>query len=212
MKNKASSIVAVIGDLVGSRQQASRSQAQTALLDALAVANEWVTALQPLESTIGDEFQGVYDCVESAATAVLLVRLALPEEMDCRAGIGRGPIEIVGTSRYGLTQDGPAWWSARDAIVDVKEGERRLPGLRTTVAEGDAWMNSYLMTRDAIVTGFDGRQRRLALGVLQGSTRADLARIEGISASAVSQSLRRSGAAAVLESVGVLTGSTGANR
>ncbi len=205
-------MVAVIGDLVGSRQQTSRAGVQAALIEALAAANDLVPARQRLETTIGDEFQGVYDSVEAAATAVLLVRLALPEEVDCRAGIGRGPIEIVGTSRYGLTQDGPAWWSARDAIVGVKEGERRLPGLRTAVAEGDAWMNSYLMTRDAIVTGFDGRQRRLALGVLRGSTRAHLAQVEGISASAVSQSLRRSGAAAVLESVDVLVGPTGEGR
>lgn len=209
MKNKASFLVAVIGDLVGSRQQTSRAQTQEALIGALTTANDLVPARQPLETTIGDEFQGVYDSVEVAATAVLLVRLALPEDLDSRAGIGRGPIEIVGASRYGLTQDGPAWWSAREAIVGVKEGERRVPGLRTAVAEGEAWMNSYLMTRDSIVTGLDGRQRRLVLGVLQGSTRAQLAEIEGISASAVSQSLRRSGAAAVIESVGVLSRSVG---
>lgn len=209
MKNMTSSsrVVAVIGDLVGSRRQASRSDVQAALAVALRQANDVVPAVQPLEDTIGDEFQGAYDTIEAACLAALLVRLALPEELDSRVGIGVGSIEIVGESRYGLTQDGPAWWSAREAIVDVKSGERRVPGLRTQVAgsqEGRGWMNAYLLNRDAIVTRFDARQRRLALGVLTGLTRTQLAETEGISASAVSQSLRRSGASALIESVQVL--------
>lgn len=208
--------VAVIGDLVGSRHQPSRGEVQSALVTALASANALVPGRQALAPTIGDEFQGVYDTVAAASTAALLVRLALPEELDARAGLGVGAIQIVGESDYGLTQDGPAWWSAREAVVEVKRDERRLPGLRTAVAHArgretaqtpedqEMWMNAYLATRDAVVTRLDGRQRRLVLGVLQGLTRADLADREGISASAVSQSLRRSGAVEVLHGVSLL--------
>lgn len=210
MNSNASSVVALIGDLVGSRSQPSRSDVQSALLAALAAANDLVPGLQPLAATIGDEFQGVYETVEAASTAALVVRLALPEALDARAGLGVGAIQIVGESAYGLTQDGPAWWSARGAVVGVKRDERRLPGLRTAVAHAEGpehqekWMNAYLATRDAVVTRLDARQRRLVLGVLQGVTRADLADREGISASAVSQSLRRSGAVEVLHGVSVL--------
>ena len=200
--------VAVIGDLVGSRRGTSRSATQEQLLDALAAANDLVPARQVLEPTIGDEFQGVYDDVPAALLATLVVRLALPEGLDARAGLGTGPIEVVGASRYGLTQDGPAWWSAREAVVSVKERERRVPGLRTwhgsateptDEGEWDA-VNAYLLCRDAVVGGFDARQRRLVLGVLAGRAQKALASDEGISASAVSQSLRRSGALAVLAS------------
>ncbi len=205
-----SSAVALIGDLVGSRSQPSRGEVQAALLAALLQANDLVPGLQPLAATIGDEFQGVFETVSAASTAALVVRLALPEQLDARAGLGVGVIQIVGESAYGLTQDGQAWWSAREAVIAVKDDERRLPGLRTAVVHGDGpveqekWMNGYLATRDAVVSRLDGRQRRLLLGVLQGVTRADLAEREGISASAVSQSLRRSGAVEVLHAVSLL--------
>lgn len=200
----ASSTVAVIGDLVGSRRQASRAGTQDALEFALTSANEHVPSVQPLEPTIGDEFQGVYADVPTALLAVLVARLALPASLDARCGVGIGPIEVVGASRYGLTQDGPAWWAAREAIVDVKERERQLPGLRSQVRRhepgaADA-VNAYLLCRDQIVSGLDARQRRLALGVLLGRTQKELAAQEGISPSAVSQSVRRSGITTVVQS------------
>lgn len=205
MKADASSGYAVIGDLVGSRRHASRRDVQQALLTALAQANRLVTALQPLEPTIGDEFQSLHASLHDALLATALVRLALPEELDARFGVGVGEIEIVGTSAYGLTQDGPAWWAAREAVVEVEERQRSMPHLRTRVvrpgAEGPELANAYLECRDFIVSGFDGRQRRIALGMLSGRTAAQVAAEEGISASAVSQRIRRSGIRALTESV-----------
>ena len=195
---------AVIGDLVGSRQQASRAKAQQHLLAALDVVNSQIPALQKLEPTIADELQGVYDDLHSALYATVLVRLALPEGMDCRFGIGVGEVEIVGSSAYGLTQDGEAWWSARRAIDDVKAKERSHPGLRTRIVregsdKGDV-VNAYLLCRDTIVSDFDGRQRRIALGVLAGKKLAQIAKDEGISTSAVSQR-HRAGVSVLVESI-----------
>lgn len=205
MKNNASFGYAVIGDLVGSRQHASRRTVQDALLGALARANQLVPARQPLEPTIGDEFQSVHAGLREALLATVLVRLALPEELDARFGVGVGDIEIVGASSYGLTQDGPAWWAAREAVVEVEERQRSMPHLRTRLVrpgvEGPDLVNAYLECRDFIVSGFDGRQRRIALGLLSGSTATQLAAQEGISASAVSQRIRRSGIRALVESV-----------
>lgn len=206
MNRDASSLLhAVIGDLVGSREQASRASTQQHLLDALAVVNELVPAVQPLEPTIGDELQGVYDDLHDALKATVLVRLALPESMDCRFGIGVGPIEIVGESAYGLTQDGPAWWSAREAIDIAKDRRRHFPGLRTWIVreatEGPDMTHAYLLVRDELVSDFDGRQRRIALGQVRGRSLSQLADEEGISASAVSQR-HRAGIGALLESIG----------
>lgn len=202
--------VALIGDLVGSRSHPSRADAQRALLAALDEVNARVPAEQPLEPTIGDELQGVLATTRQALRATLVLRLALPEGMDVRCGLGVGPIEVVGASAYGLTQDGPAWWSAREAVDSVKARERRLPDLRTwigeplaeeegTVPERDV-LNAYLLCRDHVVGRLDARGRRLALGLLDGRTLADLADAEGISASAVSQRVRRDGTAALLAS------------
>src|SRR5690606_34703717 len=131
--------------------------------------------------------------VADALQTSLVVRLALPENMDARVGIGIGAIEVVGRSEYGLTQDGPAWWNARDAIVEVERRVARQSGLRTWVQQGGT-VNAYVMARDHVVSGFDGRQRRIVLGLLQRRTQREVAAAEDISPSAVSQSLRRSGA------------------
>lgn len=195
---ESSECVAVIGDLVGSRKSADRGRAQRALVAALEAAAALAPAIQEPAATIGDEFQSTHRRLSDALRAALIVRLALPESMDARVGIGRGRVEIVGRSDYGLTQDGPAWWDAREAIGEVERRSVRQATLRTWVQNGGA-MNAYVMTRDHIVSGFDGRQRRLVLGLLQGRSQRELAEAEGVSASAVSQSLRRSGALAVLD-------------
>ncbi|MCL3839151.1 SatD family protein [Aeromicrobium duanguangcaii] len=198
MKAGPSECVALIGDLVASRSASSRRAAQEALIQALAAANELVPSLQAPAPTIGDEFQSTHETLDQALLTALVVRLALPEGMDARVGIGAGTVEVVGRSEYGLTQDGPAWWNARDAIGQVEQRAGRQSGLRTWVHEGGT-VNAYLMVRDHVVSGFDGRQRRLALGLIQGRTQRQLAESEGISPSAVSQSLRRSGALAVVD-------------
>ena len=204
MKHNTSLHYAVIGDLVGSRQQTSRAKAQQHLLHALEVANTRLPAIQKLEPTIGDELQGVYGDLHNALYATVLVRLALPDDMDCRFGVGVGEVEIVGSSAYGLTQDGQAWWSAREAIDDAKAKGRHFPGLRTRIvrdgsANGDV-VNAYLLCRDTLVSDFDGRQRRIALGVLDGKKLAQIAADEGISTSAVSQR-HRAGVSVLVESI-----------
>lgn len=206
-----SSTVALIGDLVGSREHPSRRVVQEGMLRALDEVNRRVEAVQPLEPTIGDELQGVLGSVGDALLATLVLRLALPADLDVRCGLGAGRIEVVGASAYGLTQDGPAWWAARAAVDSVKARERRLPALRTWLADPDGpqearmdhdLVNAYVLCRDEIVTGLDARGRRLALGLLDGRTHADLARAEGVSASAISQRVRRDGLTALVASAG----------
>ena len=205
MKQNTSQRYAVIGDLVGSRQQTSRAAVQKHLLTALQQVNARLPdAVQKLEPTIGDEIQGVYADLHDALYATVLVRLALPEGMDCRFGIGAGELESVGSSAYGLIQDGQAWWSARKAIDEAEARGRNFPGLRTRIVrdgseKGDV-VNAYLLCRDTIVSDFDGRQRRIALGVLDGKKLAQIADEEGISTSAVSQRYR-AGVSVLVESI-----------
>ncbi|MFZ0140025.1 MAG: SatD family protein [Aeromicrobium sp.] len=218
MKADASVRVALIGDLVGSRRSASRSEVQQSLVDALAVTNELTPSVQELAPTIADEFQGVYDDVGSALRASLVVRLALPADVDCRCGIGVGTLEFVGTAEYGHTQDGPAWWAARDAIVEAKRREsgqnKRLrswivvpetEGGSTDEGVDVGLVNAFLLCRDELVSRLDARQRRLVLGVLRGTSQKDLAATEGISPSAVSQSLHRAGAFSIIGATELVT-------
>lgn len=209
VKMKEKTGVAVIGDVVGSRTHTDRSGMQRALVEVLDRVNTQVKAEQDLVPTIGDEFQAVYVDVATAVNATLLVRLHLPEGMDCRFGIGAGSYAAVGQSTYGVMQEGPAWWSARDAIVIAKDRERHknktlrtwFCAAETTGGDDDAKVdvvNALVLCRDDIVSGMNARQRRLLRGLLAGETQAALAVAEDISPSAVSQALQSSGAYAVL--------------
>lgn len=202
--------VTVIVDLVGSRRHPDRAWVHRAFTDALAAVNAVVPAEQALEPTVGDEAQARYLSVDDALRATLLLRLELPSGLDARAGIGVGAVQDLGHGAAGLLQDGPGWWAARDAINEAKNREtardRSLrtwylvaDGVETSSAHPDpVRVDAFLLTRDEIVTGMPARSRRLLRGVLDGRTQAELAETEGISASAVSQNLRRSGAYAVL--------------
>lgn len=205
--------VAVIIDLVGSRRHADRLWVHRSMRAAMEQVNGLVRFDHPLEATVGDESQGRFLSLGDALRATLLLRLALPEGMDCRAGIGIGAVEDLDLGAYGPIQDGPAWWAARDAIVEVKTREiTRNPTLRTWYAvaerpgfgvdehEVPALVNAVLLVRDEVVTQMSSRSRRLMLGMMLGRSQAEMAADEGVTQSAVSQSLRRSGAMAVLSS------------
>ena len=58
--------------------------------------------------------------------------------------------------------------------------------------------NAGLLTRDRIVGRWSGRVRRLVYGRIMGTLQAELAEAEGITQSAVSQTLSTAGAAAVI--------------
>lgn len=206
-----SDVVAVILDLVNSRQLADRRQAQLDTKRSLELVDDHVGALQPLTPTVGDEFQGVYGTVTDALRATLLIRLAIPTGIDCRFGLGSGEIWPIDESDNGGIQDGPGWWRAREAIDEAhKRADLRTPSLRTWyVANPDpeiltadsaspSIINSYLLVRDHVISGMSDRARRMTLGVMLGRSQGQIADDEGITQSAVSQSIRTSGGAVLI--------------
>jgi len=207
-------IAAVTADIVGSRSLPDRASAQRRLEAAIdRVAEALPVAVRPMRATVGDELQGVYPHLRAALATTLLVRLALPDDVDVRFGIGLGEIEDI-PSQGGDLSEGPAWWAARAAIEKVEELARReFRQARTWVVqaaeEGDATAdagapdlvriaNAGLLTRDRIVGRWSGRVRRLVYGRIMGTLQAELAEAEGITQSAVSQTLSTAGAAAVI--------------
>src|SRR5919106_2851424 len=127
-------VVALLGDIVGSRGHPDPGRRRRLVAEALTFANDRLAPKQPLTSTIGDEFQGLFADLVSALEATLVVRLALLGEVDVRFGIGSGPLVMFEASRAPFDQDGPAWWSAREAVDHVREVSQRQEsprGLRT---------------------------------------------------------------------------------
>jgi len=206
--------VAVIIDLVDSRQLPSRAAAQEAIEQSFARVNDLIGHEQPIEATIGDEFQAVYATIAQALEATMLARLGLPEGVDCRFGLGLGNAVTVGSGAAGLLQDGSAWWLAREAIDEAHERQdSRTPSTRSwfrtdVKAESAGFpeplVNAYLLARDQIIGSMTDRSRRIAFGAMIGRSQHDLAAEERISQSAVSQSLRRSGGASLVATLDVL--------
>ncbi|HET8957477.1 MAG TPA: SatD family protein [Microcella sp.] len=194
--------IALIIDIVGSRQLSDRPAAQRAIHDAFAVAAADAEVVEPLWATVGDEFQAVFPRVRDALRVTSLMRLVFPDAIDCRFGLGSGDVRRLDAGRGAPIYDGSAWYHARGALDEVDQRSRNAPGLRTWFHSDDATevalVTSHLILRDHLIDGMSGRERRLAAGALRGEPQQRLAESEGITQSAVSQNLRRSGAAALI--------------
>lgn len=201
--------VALIVDIVGSRTLGDREGAQNEVLQVFSAMHARLPFREPLWATVGDEFQAVFDDVAGALRATAIAQLLFSPELDCRFGLGMGEVRTIGD--HAAIQDGSAWWCAREAIVEAHTREDKSnPYLRTWFAsdgglpELTAIVNSSLLVRDHTIRRMNPRERRLTAGTLLGRRQSDLASEEGISQPAVSQSLQRSGGAALVASHQVL--------
>lgn len=194
--------IGLIVDIVRSRELADRPAAQAAILDVFARAHAERPFREPLRATLADEFQAVFDDLRTAVWASAIARLLLPEGVDCRFGLGRGEIREIGTGTAGAIQDGPGWWRARAAIDEAHDRQdRRNPYLRTWFvgeSEEDGTVNAMLLLRDQTISSMKPRERRIAGAALLGQPQVDIAAEEDVTQSAVSQSLRKSGGAALV--------------
>ncbi|MGH2680923.1 MAG: SatD family protein [Actinomycetota bacterium] len=215
------SAVAVLGDVVRSKQHADRDDLQRELRRALELANDSALAVDPLTQTIGDEFQGLYRNVASALHATLLIRLSLHGRVDVRFGIGWGPLTTYDEDRAPFEQDGPAWWAAREAIERVRtmSQRREMPrGLRSMFltpgsldeegavaadaqapAHVEGLVNAYLLCRDELVASMSARDAETMRYLLEGESPTRIAERQGLTLSAVSQRAIRAGLYALRE-------------
>ena len=205
MKSSASRCT-LIGDIVGSRGSVDRADLHRAVEAALRQVDDAVPSLTGLRVTVGDEFQGSYVTLGEALDAGLRVRLALLPDVDTRVGIGRGSVTTLDPDR-GI-EDGPGWWAARSAVEAAEEAAAKpatrhvRTALRVAPSEDDTAVdavNAALLCRDHLVGSCSERSIRLLRGLMQPhTTQGDLATLEGISPSAVSQRVRADGLGAVL--------------
>jgi hypothetical protein len=202
-------VVAVIGDVVGSRRQADRTLLQGEVGRALVAADHRAPGRHPLAATVGDEFQGLYPSIPAALTATLVVRLSLRGTADVRFGVGLGTLTTDAPDRWPFEQDGPAWWSAREAVeqATLVPQQREAPrNLRTVFASADpnarldGTVNAFLVGRDELVGRMDERDAAILLGLMDGAPLSEVAARIGITTSAASQRAIGRGIYAVLRS------------
>ncbi len=220
MKPRGSVQVAtVIGDVIQSRAVQDRAALHDRLTALLAEANGALQPVVPFRITVGDEYQGCFSTVGEALHATLWLRLHLAPT-GVRHGVGWGSVAVL-TERPRV-EDGPGWWAARAAIEAVKDNANRPSArhLRTAYRRaeqagpddgpGDGAddgpddgpapdpINAALTCRDHMVGSVSERSLRLLRGTLVGRSQAELAAEEGISASAVSQRMRKDGLTVVV--------------
>lgn len=191
-------VVTLIGDVVSSRSAPDRQELHALLQETLTAVTAATDPIHPLRITVGDEFQGAWERRGQALHAAFLLRLSLLPRVETRYGLGRG--EVTTLEQDGTVQDGPGWWSAREAITAAKgaEADVRSDGLvvRTRWQEdgptGPA-LDAAVRHRDLLVAGLDDRSLRLLRGLLQHQTQRALAEEEGISPTAVSRRVHRDG-------------------
>lgn len=188
-----SNVVALVGDLVGSRGR-RREHVHEAVLAAIKRINDQVPPVDPLRVTVGDEIQGVYRSLGDALHAASLLNDELFGTADMRFGLGGGDIRIIDEDR-GI-QDGNAWWLAREAINFVEELSHQAgyAGVRTAIRDERP---NRLPAADALARLVDVHRaslregaRRSLIGLLRGLDNADVARAEEISPSANTQRVK----------------------
>lgn len=205
---------AVIGDVVGSRQAANRARMQKRLDGTLAAVNLSTKPVQPLTTTIGDEFQGMFETVAQAMDASFLLRLELAGRLDVRMGIGWGTLRTSDPERTPFGQDGPCWWRAREALDELARTERSNAepnSLRTVCRTGtnqEGLFNAILVLRDQILSGVDDHDATILESLMRGEAQQDAASRLGINKSSVSRRMQSHGLAALLRARDQLAGPT----
>lgn len=195
--------VGLIADIVASRGLEDRAAAQKTIHAAFAQAHEVVLPRESAWATVGDEFQAVYLTWQDAVRATLRLMVELPEGLRLRCGLGEGEISDVEPGAYGPIQEGQGWLHARAAVDEAAARQGRRDETVSWFSGTDpvraASVNAHLLLRDHIVFRMKARERRLCAVLLAGGTQKQAAAQERISQSAVSQSLHRSGGAALVE-------------
>lgn len=110
--------IAIIGDIIDSRQASNRFQSQERLKTVLKHVNHSYSHefASPFTITTGDEFQAL--CKPNPYIFLMIdqIQLAFRDELKIRFGIGLGEILTIIDPRQSIGADGPAYWEARKAI------------------------------------------------------------------------------------------------
>ena len=190
---KQKTYATVVGDLVSSRTRVDRVDLHQRFATALDRVNDELSPAAPLRIQAGDEFQGRFATRGQALSAVLRLRLSLAPDVECRYGVGWGPLSVL-DEKTGI-EDGPGWWLARDAIDAVHAARDRRTAYR---GPDQDLIEAVLLGRDALLSRLDARSVRILQGLLDGISQRDLGQELGVSASAISQRVRHDDLAALV--------------
>jgi hypothetical protein len=192
-------VIAVIGDLVGSRGVAQRSAFQRRLAKVLEKTSAAARRLaSPYTITLGDEFQAVYRGGESLFADVVGI-MAEIHPVRARFAVGVGELTTRINPEQALGMDGPAFHQARAALTALKAEERLL---RIAGAEEKTWAlaNRVLNLLSNDLEDWSRNRLFILAGLLQGHAVREIEEGLKISRVAVYKNIR---AAALDEVAGI---------
>jgi len=191
--------IAVIGDIVGSRDVTRRSVFQRRLAHTLKKTDGGARQLaSPYTITLGDEFQAVYRGADTLfADAFTIMAQIHPVRARFAFGVGGLTTRINPVQALGM--DGPAFHGARDALLALKEDERLL---RIAGEPEKAWAlaNHVLSLLSHEIEGWSRNRLLVLAGLLRGLPVKEIEAGLEISRVAVYKNIR---AAALDEVVGI---------
>lgn len=134
--------IAVIGDLIKSKEIESRAEIQSKLRMTLDNMNRDYASMIASDFTItlGDEFQGVLNHGSSILEILDRIKFEM-KPVEIRFGIGIGEIVTEMDRNQSLGADGPAYWNAREAIITVRDNNDYETSKVNIVGERDSqWL------------------------------------------------------------------------
>lgn len=183
-------LVALTGDLVGSREMPDRAQVQSDLRGALRKINDqFQDALAvSFAITIGDEFQGLLRSLPvSYAIAREVERILYPVRLTFGVGMGSVSTELGRTTRE---MDGECFHLSREALRKAKT-ERQSVLFRTGSELVDEAVNTIAVLIDAIRRDWKDLHYRRAWAYEKLGAVEKVAQAEGVTHQAVWETLKK---------------------
>ena len=181
--------IAVIADLVGSKQLARREAFQRRLAAVLAARSAEAEALaSPFTLTLGDEFQALYRGAASVLRDVVTIWAEI-HPVQARVALGVGELATRLNTKQALGMDGPAFHAARAALQTLKDegGLLRIDGDR----DADwALVNRALNLLSHQVEGWSRNRLLVLAGLMRGRSVRELESAVKISHVAVYKNIR----------------------
>lgn len=207
--------IAVIGDMVNSKNIAERKEIQDKLTNLLDHINKTFPSdiASKFMITLGDEFQGLL----RSGGHVLEILDTIEREMHpvkMRFGIGVGGITTDINPEIPLGADGPAYHHAREMVQDLKRTEKKKmePRLNMKIRiegypDASELINTIFLLNTVLKEKWTNRQREIIGEYLKcGGTQSDAASRIGIHQSNVQKALAGSDFYAYQRAVGAVAG------
>ncbi len=194
--------VAIIGDLIKSREIQDRDEAQKKLNEVLEAINEKYgeSLASRFSITLGDEFQGLLNSSEQLFRLLFEIKYQL-FPLKVRFGVGLGDITTAIDPLESIGADGPAYHAARKMISEVKRTESGkkslICDLMVGVKEQDECLeavNSGLCLLHFMEAHWSDKQREnIYDSLFNGLNQSEIARRRGLNQSTVHRSLSSAG-------------------